>query len=77
MHTRMHPLSKAIYDVRDDGLVEVTSGDRRGVFTAEGVRVEGSLYSVDIHLCHWLAGPQLPVGAAGNPKDFPAREEGE
>ena len=24
MRTRMHPLSKAIYDVREDGLVEVT-----------------------------------------------------
>lgn len=72
MHTRMHPLSKAIYDVREDGLVDVTLGDRHGVFTPNGVRVEGDLYNVDIHLCHWLAGPQLPAGAAGNPKDFPA-----
>ncbi len=77
MRTRRHPLSQAMYDVRDDGLVEVTSGDRRGVFTPNGVRVEGDLYNVDIHLCHWLAGPQLPVGSAGNPKDFPAPEEGE
>ena len=74
MHTRRHPLSQAIYDVRDDGLVEVTSGDRRGVFTPNGVRVEGDLYNVDIHLCHWLAGPQLPTGSAGNPKDFPTPE---
>lgn len=71
MHTRMHPLSKAIYDVREDGLVDVSLGDRRGVFTPQGIRVEGDLYNVDIHLCHWLAGPQLPAGAAGNPKDFP------
>ena len=34
---------EALYDVRDDGLVEVTSGDRRGVFTPNGVRVEGDL----------------------------------
>jgi hypothetical protein len=74
MHTRMHPLSRAIYDVREDGLVEVTLGDRRGVFTPNGDRVEGDLYNVDIHLCHWLAGPQLPAGAAGNPKDFPAEK---
>ena len=38
MRTRMHPLSKAVYDVREDGLVEVTQGDRRGIFTANGVR---------------------------------------
>jgi hypothetical protein len=72
MRTRIHPLSLATYDVRDDGLVEVVLGERRGVFTPNGRRVEGDLYNVDIHLCHWLAGPQLPAGAAGNPKDFPS-----
>jgi hypothetical protein len=75
MRTRMHPLSQAIYDVRPDGLVEVTLGERQGVFTPNGVRVEGNLYNVDIHLCHWLAGPQLPEGSAGNPKDFPKQED--
>jgi hypothetical protein len=75
MHTRMHPLSRALYDVQEDGLVEVTLGERRGLFTPNGVRVEGDLYNVDIHLCHWLAGPQLPVGSAGNPKDFPTPED--
>lgn len=76
MRTRMHPLSQAIYDVREDGLVEVTSGERHGLFTANGTRVDGDLYNIDIHLCHWLAGPQLPEGSAGNPKDFPSPKEG-
>ncbi|MGI9136930.1 MAG: hypothetical protein ACR2JS_07725 [Candidatus Nanopelagicales bacterium] len=75
MRTRKHPLSGAIYDVRPDGLVDVTQGDRHGVFTSEGHRVEGDLYSVDIHLCGWLAGPQLPTGTPGNPKDFPAEQK--
>lgn len=75
MRTRKHPLSGAIYDVTDEGLVEVTLGERGGLFTPQGRRVDGDLYSVDIHLCHWLAGPQLPSGAAGNPKDFPAASE--
>jgi hypothetical protein len=68
----MHPLSKAIYDVRGDGNLDVSQGERSGVFTPKGVRGEGNLYNVDIHLCNWLAGPQLPEGSAGNPKDFPA-----
>ena len=72
MRTRVHPLSRAVYDVREDGLLDVTLGDRHGVFTPQGRRVEGDLYNVDIHLCTWLAGPQLPEGSAGNPKDFPA-----
>lgn len=77
MRTRMHPLSKAVYDVREDGLLDITLGDRHGVFTSRGDRVEGDLYNVDIHLCNWLAGPQLPEGSAGNPKDFPVAKEGE
>ena len=36
MHTRMHPLSKAIYDVRNAGLVELASVDRRELFTTHG-----------------------------------------
>ena len=75
MRTRMHPLSKAIYDVRPDGLLDITQGERHGVFTSRGERVEGDLFNVDIHLCNWLAGPQLPEGSAGNPKDFPAQTE--
>ena len=75
MRTRMHPLSKAIYDVRPDGLLDITQGERHGVFTSRGDRVEGDLYNVDIHLCNWLAGPQLPEGSAGNPKDFPAEKQ--
>ena len=72
----MHPLSKAMYDVREDGLLDIVSSDgtRSVVFTYKGERVEGNLYNVDIHMCHWLAGPQLPAGAAGNPKDFPTKE---
>lgn len=77
MRTRVHPLSQATYDVREDGLVDVVLGERHGVFTPDGNRVEGTLYNVDIHLCHWLAGPQLPAGSAGNPKDFPTPKEGE
>jgi hypothetical protein len=36
MRTRRHPLSRALYDVRDDGLVEVDDGGTVGVFDAEG-----------------------------------------
>lgn len=75
MRTRKHPLSGAIYDVRPDGLLDITQGDRSGVFTYLGERVSGNLYSVDIHYCGWLAGPQLPAGTPGNPKDFPAPKE--
>lgn len=70
MRTKRHPLSGALYDVRADGLVEVTKGGKRGVFRADGSWVEGELRHCDAHLCGWIAGPQLPGGR--NPKDRPA-----
>jgi hypothetical protein len=61
-----------MYEVGDDGLVHVDLGGQQGVFTADGDWVSGALHQADPHLCGWLAGPQLPAGFAGNPKDLPA-----
>ncbi len=71
MRTRVHPLSGATYDVRPDGLVDITEHGVTGVFDAEGRWVSGVLRHCDPQLCGWLAGPQLPAGVPGNPKDFP------
>ncbi len=68
----MHPLSRAVYDVRTDGLIEVTSAEGdTGTFDAQGRWVAGELRHCDPQLAGWLAGPQLPAGVPGNPKDFP------
>lgn len=74
MRTRQHPLSRAIYDVRPDGLVEVTDHGSTGVFDPAGRWVSGDLHHADPQLCGWLAGPQLPAGVPGNPKDFVVEE---
>lgn len=71
MRTRVHPLSGATYDVRPDGLLDVTEKGVTGVFDNEGRSVSGELRHCDPQLCGWLAGPQLPPGVPGNPKDFP------
>ena len=70
MRTRAHPLSRAIYDVREDGLVQVDQHGTTGVFDHDGRWVSGELRHADPQLCGWLAGPQLPAGVPGNPKDF-------
>lgn len=58
---RRHPLTGAIYELRDDGLLQVTTpSGERGVFSADGTWVEGELTHVDPHMCLWIAGPQLP-----------------
>jgi hypothetical protein len=75
MRTRQHPLSRATYDVRPDGLLDVTDNGVSGVFDADGRWQSGELRHVDPQICNWLAGPQLPPGTAGNPKDFPVTTE--
>ncbi len=70
MRKRRHPLSGAIYEVRDDGLVSVDQDGVIGVFTSEGDWVSGALHHVDPQLCGWLAGPQVPAHVAKNPKDL-------
>ena len=59
-----HPLSGAIYRVCGDGVVEVDNNGVKGVFTYDGRYVTGELKHADPHMLLWLAGPQLPDGAA-------------
>ncbi len=55
----VHPFSRALYERHGDGLILVTDGDTRGVFTAEGRWVEGDLRWCDPQLCGWVAGPSI------------------
>jgi hypothetical protein len=60
MRKLRHPLSGAIYEIDDGGLVLVTSRDgQSGRFTDQGVWVEGELKQCDPHVCVWVGGPQL------------------
>ncbi len=57
-----HPLSGAIYKLRDDGMVDVDNNGKRGVFHFDGRHCSGELRQADPHFLLWLAGPQLPAG---------------
>jgi hypothetical protein len=57
-----HPISGAIYTLRDDGLVEVDNNGKRGLFRYDGRYCSGELRQADPHFLLWLAGPQLPDG---------------
>lgn len=59
-----HPLSGAIYSKRDDDLVEVDNNGLKGLFHFDGRHHSGDLRHADPHMLLWLAGPQLPEGAA-------------
>lgn len=59
-----HPLSGAIYTLKDNGLVEVDSNGLTGLFHCDGQHHSGALRQADPHMLMWLAGPSLPEGAA-------------
>jgi hypothetical protein len=69
MRQRRHALSGALYDVRADGNVDVTSREGlTGTFTPDGEWISGDVHHADPHLCGWLAGPQLPPRLAVLPR---------
>lgn len=53
-HRLEHPFSGAIYAGLGDGRVEVTKGDRRGVFDYRGFWLEGDLRTADPEMCRWV-----------------------
>ena len=61
MRTIKHPLSGALYDLTEDGFVEVSREGRVGRFTSLGKWVSGDVRQADPHLCLWIGG--LSAGA--------------
>ena len=50
-----HPLTNEVYEVSDEGMNVVVTGDAgSGVFTFVGQWVSGELKVADAHLCGWL-----------------------
>jgi hypothetical protein len=57
---RQHPLSGAVYERVEEGVVKVTTRDgRTGLFDDSGDRIEGELGQVDPHMCNWVGGRQF------------------
>jgi hypothetical protein len=59
MRGAVHPFTKALYEVDEDGNIQVTQGDKRGVFTVRGRWLRGELRECDPQLCGWVGGPQI------------------
>lgn len=70
-----HPLSGAVYDLTEDGNVEVTTRDSTGVFDNNGVWISGDLRSCDPQMCNWVASGVYKL-APRRPTSY-LKEEGE
>jgi NAD(P)-dependent dehydrogenase (short-subunit alcohol dehydrogenase family) len=54
-----HPLTGALYESRDDGLVRVEHEGRAGLFHPDGRWHAGELRHADPHMLQWVGDPQL------------------
>ena len=74
MRTIRHPISGATYDLTDSGDILVTLEGQTGLFTREGVWLEGDVRTADAHLCGWIGGRELPSRHRQAAESFTAME---
>ena len=56
-----HPFDRdSVYELIGDDQVRITRGDQSGLFTAEGVYVEGEIKQADPQLCVWICNNPEP-----------------
>ncbi len=72
-----HPLTGDVYLREAEGRVRVTTPEGRvGLFTEEGVRIEGQVGDADPTLCNWIGGRQLAGTESTPPPTADPRRSG-
>ena len=49
-----HPFTNGLYELQPDGTIQVTEGDRTGIFDKQGRWLSGALRFADPQLCVWV-----------------------
>ena len=69
MYGCMHPFSKAVYEVDETGVVQITTKDGRvGRYRRDGSYLSGDVFDVDPQLCNWVGGPRAQHRLQSEPK---------
>lgn len=54
-----HPLTFAVYELCDEGVLVTTKRGRVGVYNSQGLWLSGDKFPVDKHMCEWIGdGPR-------------------
>jgi len=62
-----HPFDpETLYELDDNGNIQLTNGNRVGVFTNEGRHISGDIREADPQLCVWIANNPDPDGQLAN-----------
>jgi hypothetical protein len=62
-----HPLTGALYTLREDGLIDVDDRGRCGVFHGDGRHESGELTQADLHLLGWMTTKHLTRSSGRHP----------
>jgi hypothetical protein len=69
MYGVVHPFSKALYELDEEGVVRVTETDgRTGRFRPDGSWLGGARLDVDPQLCNWVGGKRAQHRLQSEPK---------
>ncbi|MBC2776630.1 transposase [Parasphingopyxis marina] len=63
----LHPLLGGVYELRDDGMVQVEQDGRQGIFRPDGEWISGELKWADQHYCFWLSNKCSQTAPLRNP----------
>lgn len=50
-----HAFTHASYELTSDGNIQVTDGDRQGLFTHDGRWISGEMREADPQMCVWVS----------------------
>lgn len=66
MRGMRHPLTNALYEMCDEGVL-ITDGARRGVYDTDGRWLSGDRFSVCPNMCGWIGrGPRVAEDLSQN-----------
>lgn len=51
-----HPFdTDSLYELTEDGNIRITKDGKTGLFTGEGIHLEGEIREADPQLCNWIS----------------------
>ena len=67
MRGMTHPLSRAVYELCDEGVQVTTLEGHVGIYDSAGRWLSGEKFQVDQHMCNWIGdGPREPEDLSTN-----------
>lgn len=64
-----HPFDRDhLYEMTEDGNILVSAGDKKGVFTNEGIYISGELRHADPQICVWVGNNPDPATQLSKPR---------